>query len=73
MHRLKKGHVDPGALVMNLTQIMVENDCIWGQSDDSKLLCTKKKLVKGDAKSIQKCNMVFDRLLTTYGQLKLPG
>ena len=24
---------DPGALVMNLTQIVVENDCIWGQSD----------------------------------------
>ena len=72
MHRLKKGHVDPGALVMNLTRIMVENDCIWGQSDYSKLLCTKK-LVKGNAKSIQKCNMVFDRLLTTYGRLKLPG
>ena len=35
MHRLKKGHFDPdpGALVMNLTQIVVENDCIWGQSD----------------------------------------
>ena len=24
---------DPGALVMNLTQIVVENDCIWSQSD----------------------------------------
>ena len=24
---------DPGALVMKLTQIVVENDCIWGQSD----------------------------------------
>ena len=24
---------DPGALVINLTQIVVENDCIWGQSD----------------------------------------
>ena len=24
---------DPGALVMNLTQNVVENDCIWGQSD----------------------------------------
>ena len=24
---------DPGAPVMNLTQIVVENDCIWGQSD----------------------------------------
>ena len=27
---------DPGALVMNLTQIVVENDCIWGQSDYSR-------------------------------------
>ena len=24
---------DPSALVMNLTQIVVENDCIWGQCD----------------------------------------
>ena len=36
MHRLKKGSFDPGALVMNLTQILVENDCIWGQSDYSR-------------------------------------
>ena len=32
----KKGPFDPGALVMNLTQIVVENDCIWGQSDYSR-------------------------------------
>ena len=36
MHRLKKGSFVPGALVMNLTQIVVENDCIWGQSDYSR-------------------------------------
>ena len=27
---------NPSALVMNLTQIVVENDCIWGQSDYSR-------------------------------------
>ena len=27
---------DLSALVMNLTQIVVENDCIWGQSDYSR-------------------------------------
>ena len=36
MHRLKKGHFDPGALVMNFTQILDENECIWGQSDYSR-------------------------------------
>ena len=36
MHRLKKGHFDPGALVMNLTHIVVENDYILGQSDYSR-------------------------------------
>ena len=36
MHRLKRIYFDPGALVMNLPQIVVENDCIWGQSDYSR-------------------------------------
>ena len=30
MHRLKEGHFWPGDLVMNLTQIVVKKDCIWG-------------------------------------------
>ena len=33
----KKGSfLTPSALVMNLTQIVGENDCIWGQSDHSR-------------------------------------
>ena len=36
MHRLKRVILTrPGALVMNLTQIVVEKYCIWGQSDYS--------------------------------------
>ena len=48
MHRLKKGHFDPGALVMNLTQIVAENDCIWGQSDYSRSQMNDSFWVKND-------------------------
>ena len=38
----------PGALVMNLTQIVVENDCIWGQSDYPRSQMNDSFWVKND-------------------------
>ena len=39
---------DPGALVMNLTQTVVENDCIWGQSDYPRSQMNDSFCVKND-------------------------
>ena len=39
---------DPSALVMNLTQIVVENDCIWGQSDYPRSQMNDSFWVKND-------------------------